>query len=366
MEKLRAAMARHIRTDNVPASLKLSDRARLLTITNPLEIPKLDTAEQQAMEISSRADLVTLGRARTDLVNSFPAQEQPVGQFLAGFLRENTEPDAALTRAARDRQTAALLSADSYEAGEFIVKRGQVVTARIKAALDELNDKLQADARVSQLQQQAARDQSMALVASERNRWLAGTLLVVVVAGGLTVRWQIRRLARRRRSRALAVRVLGDDGVMISCPTCAEHIVVPMNMQDGSELPGCDHATHEEWRRRAIAAEQRAQKVTDAARSGMMAYLAKYLSTGFVKKLASQRGELIEGQQRAAGRLEEISARLENLEPVREAEQFYQQRIAELERQLEESNELNRSLIKLKIATARRQLDEAKTRVSFN
>jgi hypothetical protein len=52
--------------------------------------------------------------------------------------------------------------------------------------------------------------------------------------------------------------------------------------------------------------------------------------------------------------------------PAREAQQFYQQRIAELEQQLQESNELNRSLIKLKIATARQQLDKARIRINLN
>jgi hypothetical protein len=206
------------------------------------------------------------------------------------------------------------------------------------------------------------------MVADERNRWLIGTLLFVVVAGGLTVRWQVRRILRRRRAQSLAIRVLGaeETGVVISCPTCAEHIVVPVGMEDG-EIPSCDHATHEEWRRRAIAAEQRAHQATALVRSGMLAQLSKYLSTELVKKLISQRGDLIEGQRRAAERVEELAGRLENLEPPPpETEQFYQQRIAELERQLEESNELNRSLLKLKIATARRQLDEAKTRARFN
>jgi len=366
-EKLHATMARHIRTDNVPASLKLNDRARLLTITDPLDIPKLDAAEQQAQEVSAHSDFVTLAQARASLTASFPAEEKAAAQFMAGFMRENTEPDAALTRASRDRQTAALLSADTYDAGGTIVKRGQVITARIKAALDQLNEKLQADARVSQLQQQAAQSQTLAMVVSERNRWLASILLVVATIGGLTIRWQVKRWNRRRRSRSLSVRVLSDEGVMISCPTCAEHIVVPANVEANGHLPGCDHATHEEWRRRAITAEQRAKKATEIARTGMMSHLAKYLSTEFVKKLSSQRGDLIEAQRRAAERVEELAGRLENLEvPAREAQQFYQQRIAELEQQLQESNELNRSLIKLKIATARQQLDKARIRITLN
>jgi hypothetical protein len=366
---LRAAMARHIRAANLPAALKLNDHARLLTITDPLEIPKLDTAEQQAADIPARTDLVTLEQARADLVNSFPAKEAAVGRFMAGFLRANTEPDMALTRASRDRETTALLSADSYDAGQVIIKHGQIVTARIKAALDQLNDKLQTAARAEQLQQQAVQSQTQAVIANERNRWLSGTLLAVVVAGGLTVRWQIKRWNRRRRTRALAVRVAGmeETGVVISCPTCAEHIVVPLGMQDGSGLPSCDHATHEEWRRRAIAAEQRAQQATAIVRTGMISHLAKYLSTELVRKLVSQRGDLIDVQRQAAERVEQLAGRLENLElPGRESELFYQQRIADLEQQLEESNELNRSLIKLKIATARRQLDEAKSQAGLN
>jgi 7TM-HD extracellular len=365
--KLRDTMSRHIHADSLPAALKLNGRARLLNITDPTEPVKLDAAELRAVEISTRTDLVALERARNDLTGSFPAQELAIAKFVAGFVRENAEPDMALTRASRDRQTAALLSADSYDAGEIIVKRGQIITAKTKTALDQLNDKLQAQARETQLQQQAALSQTRAMVAGERSRWLFGSLLVVVVIGGAAIWWQIRRA--RAAGSLLPARLLGaeDDGVVISCPTCAEHIVVPMGMESGSELPSCDHANHEEWRRRAIAAEQRAQQATAIVRAGMLSHLARYLSTELVKKLIAQRSDLIDGQQQAAERVEALAGRLENLEmPVRESEQFYQQRIAELEKQLAESNELNRSLIKSKIAAARRQLDEAKTKASLN
>ena len=68
----------------------------------------------------------------------FPTNELAVARYLAGFLRENRVFDDALTGRSRARRTEALFAADHYEPGELLVRRGQLIDTRARAALDEL------------------------------------------------------------------------------------------------------------------------------------------------------------------------------------------------------------------------------------
>lgn len=73
-------------------------------------------------------------------MKQFPAEETSIARYLASFLKPNCVMEAELTRELRAERTSKLLVAERYEAGQLIVKRGQTVNRKIKAALEQLPD----------------------------------------------------------------------------------------------------------------------------------------------------------------------------------------------------------------------------------
>ena len=77
-----------------------------------------------------------------------------------------------------------------------------------------------------------------------------------------------------------------------------------------------------------------------------------------MQELASQRRELLAGQQQAAAELTELARRLEAVQtPMLERLRAYEQRIAELEKELSEQSKENRELLQLKIEMLRNQIE---------
>jgi hypothetical protein len=125
----------------------------------------------------------------------------------------------------------------------------------------------------------------------------------------------------------------------------------------------------DEWRRRALEAEARAEQAQAALRASLAPQLAASLKEAVVQGLAAQRSELLKAQQGAAMEISELVHRLDELKaPIQERLHSYETRIHELKRDLAERNEENRELLKLKIEMTRRQLEAERTgsRVNFN
>ena len=86
-----------------------------------------------------------------------------------------------------------------------------------------------------------------------------------------------------------------------------------------------------------------------------------------MKRLVSQRADLLAAQNQAAGQVEDLAGRLENLETAPDSSrEFYERRIAELEKELETKNEENHTLIRAQIALARRQMADAQSKAGWN
>jgi hypothetical protein len=371
--KLRAAMMFYIRPNNLPPEIKASTRVRVLGPADAASPTALSVAENVSLSVA-RAKLITVERARTNLVASFAPEQQPVALFLAGFLRTNCTPDIELSLQSRAQATAAIVSTVHYEAGQLIVRRGEVVTVKTKVALDEAQ-KLVAvqEANAEQLaeQQIVARQTAAKIAAGKRAAgqrpdepslwpWI---VLALLMAGGLYAAWKW--VARQRRTVSmLPVKFAGSeaDGMVIACPTCAGHIVVPVA---AGAVPACGHGQEIDWQRRALLAEQRAEQATAIVRKGLMGQLARFLTQDFTKKLISQRAELIDTHHQAANEMDSLAQRLEKLEGAQPKE-YYEQRIAELEKQLATKTEENRALLQARIEIARKQMAEAKNRVDWN
>jgi hypothetical protein len=125
----------------------------------------------------------------------------------------------------------------------------------------------------------------------------------------------------------------------------------------------------DEWRRRALEAEARAEQAQAALKASLAPQLAESLKEAVVQGLAAQRSELLKAQQGAAMEISELVHRLDELKaPIQERLHSYENRIHELEHDLAERNEENRELLKMKIEMTRHQLEAERTRsrVNFN
>jgi hypothetical protein len=316
--RLLEAMARPIRAGG-NAAPKLTFTVRLVALASPDEALKLEDAEPRAQNIP-RTSILSLPKARTDLLESFPPEEQPVGKFLASLLRTNCEVDAEWNRQARAKRTDPIFAADRYEAGQVIVRPGQVVDRKIKLALNQLREK----AAIASLQERMQSERLSARQADARHGWVLAGLGAAVVVLLTLLGW----LARRKPTGSLLP------------------ATVPRAPGEIMALPGAG-AGH--------------------VRERLIPHLARLLMGGLVQKLISQRTGLLDTQKRAAAEMTELEDRLEKVHaPLQDRLRAYQQRIAELEKELATKGEENRELTKAKIELARKQLAATQDRLGFN
>jgi hypothetical protein len=316
--RLREAMSRPIRAGGSPAP-KLTFTVRLLPVSDPGEVLTLDEAEKRSRN-SPKNNIIALPTARTELIESFPPEEQALAKFMASLLRTNCAVDGDLTAQARSRRTDPLWAADRYEAGQVIVKPGQIVNRKIKAALNQLREK----AAIGSLQERLQTERLNSQQAELRNHWtIAG--LGIAIALVLLLFW---KLARRKPSGSLLPAIVTRAPAEIMA------------------LPG------------GAAAD---------ARERLIPHLARLLTGRFVQKLLSQRTNMLDTQQRAAAEMSELEDRLEKVHaPLQDRLRAYQFRIAELEKELATKGEENRALTKAKIDLVRKQLAAVEEKVGLN
>jgi hypothetical protein len=160
--RLREAMIRPIRAGGQPVP-KFTFTVRMVVMANDDETLTLEQAEKRGRN-APRANIVALSKAKSDLVESFPPEEQALGKYLASLLKTNLVADMDLTDKARAKRTEPLWAADRYDAGQVIVKQGQVIDRKIKAALNQLREK----AAIGSLQERVRVERSNALQAEQR------------------------------------------------------------------------------------------------------------------------------------------------------------------------------------------------------
>jgi hypothetical protein len=145
--------------------------------------------------------------------------------------------------------------------------------------------------------------------------------------------------------------------VSVNCPACGRDGTIAANESIRKML----HGKTQPLPPPSVAA------VLKAAQSSLESHLVEALKDAVVQELASQRRELLAGQQQAAAELTELARRLEAVQtPMFERLRAYEQRIAELEKELGEQSKENRELLQLKIEMTRRQLESERSRIHFN
>ena len=398
--KLREVMGRYVRPDILPDDARSGPaNVRVISMSLGGAVPELDSIEKQSLNVW-RTNVLSLSKARAALRQSFPTNEQAVATYLAGFVQENCVFESELTRLSRARSAGALFVADHYEAGEVIVKQGQMITVKIKAALDELKagtaaeavkarattEEVKAQAAADRIKAQATAEEIKAQAAAERlkadaalrdveqkaavaefksdhfgqqNRWLLGGLLIVAVASSLAV-WQ---LARPKRQRNLLPAPIQHPGEAFLADAMHAGVTVE---PPGAGAEGLGAA---EWKQRALSAEKRAEQASAVVRAGLLPHLAQWLKHKLVSKLMADRTHLLSTQEKAALELAQLEQRLARVQaPLEQRLRAYEERIAELERELAAKGEENRELIKAKIELTRKKLasEQGKDTVTWN
>ncbi len=338
--KLREAMKRPVRNlESPPPELKIGSTARLIPLAGTNEAITAQLAEQRGINYP-KTSLMSFQRTRSELQDSFPAEERAVGRYAATFLKPNCLVETNLTLELREKRTAGILASDQYDAGQIIARRGQIIDEKIKAALDRMKEKT----AVGQLQELVVTSKVKSAENKERVRWLIASASALFLISVIAI-W---RLARRRTV------------TLLPAP-------IPSGPLERSPLDG--DAADGSWRQRALLAEERAQKAQALVRAGVMAHLAQWMSDKLTRRLISQRQEMLQTQQKATAEMDKTGERLETIHTrMQDRLLAYERRIAELEKELETKGEANRELIKAEILAIKRQLEaeREKNRLEFN
>jgi hypothetical protein len=309
-ERLTALMQLHIRAEEEPPGARLGWQVKLVP-GNKTNSPTRAQVER-IRTLERRNNLLALGKLRTQLPKEATAEDKRATRFLASLLQPNCLPDVTLTRELRDEATAGLSSVNHFAAGDVIVHAGEVVTPGAKAALDEYR------ARFALLRGPGAvRPVSLA-------PWLWAGGATVIALSAVVIFW----LRSRQRTMAIATlpESLGHDAAI-------------------------------------------ALKNDPVIRARLTEHLTRLLGQTVVQRLFAQRGQLLDAHKTAAIETAEMEQRLEKVQSQMQVRfAAYEQRIADLEKELTAAEEQNRDLIRAKIALAKQELEaeRARSRVDWN
>ena len=202
------------------------------------------------------------------------------------------------------------------------------------------------------------------------------------LAGFVTLAALVWLLVRRRRALPLSTPALSAVGGESNGTLPSSYTVVvgtwsatepaPANTRASSaprpiihiETPGATQTQAEALRRRAWAAEQRAERATAVIRSGLLPYLRHWLKQKLVRKLIADRAQLLATQHAATLKVLDVEGRLTRIEQQIQRQNYaYQERIEALTRELITTREENRELIRARIAQVKAEMEAARVRM---
>ncbi len=325
---LDAQMKNFIRATNaVPEGAKVGATVRVVAYADTETL----TAQMVARHGTNhpKTDFISFQRARTDLQAAFPPDLRAAAKYVGSFLKPNCSVEAELTLALRAKRTDGLSVTANFTNGQVIAKKGQVIDAGILAAIAALREK------APPVMIPLLPTPTGALPRARHNFWLFST-----VAGGVLLVFGFTVLRRGRKPPATLLPARVDNTPPAAVP-----------------------ATGPDWQQRALAAEHQAAKAQTVIRQGLIAHLARWMSDTLVQKLLLQRSHLIETQQQAATDVDRLGQRLETIHSRMQGRlSVYEQRITELEKELDTKDEINRELIQAEIQKIRRQMDAERVR----
>lgn len=118
------------------------------------------------------------------------------------------------------------------------------------------------------------------------------------------------------------------------------------------------------WERRALQAEQEAQTAHALIRQGLLPELSRWLKQKLVRKLITDRTELLSAQQVAVRQVAAVDERLARIEAqIHLQNRAYVRRIEELTAELQAAKAENRELIKARIAQVKTEMEAAREKL---
>lgn len=357
VQQVRQGMANLLVSHAILPKLWGGEVAQVVPVS-ALEVPP-DLKDLQAnahtVPLSRITEITTFRRV---FQQQFPEDKQDTGRFLSSFLQVNASLDVQLTEMVRSVHVAPLVISRTVPAGTMILQRGEIIDHQALAVLDELR------------RAQGASQPILGQVLPSQ-KWFQsltnGTqgLLTLSVGGTFVILGLLVLVGRRvrRLSQRMFAPDLGKVGRYPALPEFASSRVVAPDSEFGDSDSIRLSRQEEEWMRRALVAEERAEKVQALARAGLTPRLRRLLKEKMVQQLASQRQELIHDQVSATQHAGDLETRLGQVHgPLRERLAAYEERIAELESELAIKDEENRILIRTRIEAIQQQMGEDRSR----
>jgi len=218
---------------------------------------------------------------------------------------------------------------DSYSVGQIIVNKGQPIDRKAVAVLAAVREQQLIEGLMAKVE--SKRVPSPAITDTKRLViWVGAVGLVVVL---FLWRW-------------------GGSRVRSHAPARDPMFVEPAAVALNSEV--------ENWRTRALIAEERAERAHEAIRQGALGWMREKL----FRSIFHQRTELLSTQQMAEAEMVELERRMERLlVPLQERIKTYEDRIKELEETLAAQEGPDRELIDARISRVRQQLEFERAQV---
>jgi hypothetical protein len=340
------AANRQVRPDTLPEGMTLGETVRLVPVTEPDQKLSFEAAQQG--QLVPAASLITVSNVQALFRREFPARQQLLARALASLIRPNCLPDAPLTKLTRGTVAFQMVVTDHFDAGDAIVRQGDTIDAKARAALLALAEKLKAvepaAVAVASVQPPPKAAPQPAFPPSSPQAPPPDTLTKAAPAPAVVQR---------------VVTVASSKPVV---KAGRRHIGLVLTLA-GISFAALLVALGQYWRQRnrsatSAAVAQVPLPLPGAVKADLTPQVAQAVREAVQQELASQRRELLLAQQAATDEIASLVRRLDELQvPMQQRLQTYETRIQTLETELALRNEENRELLKLKIETTARQLE---------
>ena len=132
-------------------------------------------------------------------------------------------------------------------------------------------------------------------------------------------------------------------------------------LQHGIPATQADSAS---WEQRALTAERQAAQANLILKQKLAGRLTRWLKKKFVRRIISDRAQLLSAQESAAFQAIQVDERLARIEKqIQQQTESYERRLEELTLELVAAREENRELIRARIALVKLDMESVRARL---
>jgi hypothetical protein len=342
---------RLVQPDTLPEGMTVGDLVRLVPVTEPDQ--KLAYEDVQAGPLVATTNLVTLTNVRALFRREFSGSQQLFGRALAAFIQPNCLPDAPFTELTRGTSVYQVVVSDHLDAGETIVRKGDVIDVKAKAALVALDNALKAGTAnapvpaAPSVTSPSVTSPAVGLPAAGSPHPQSGAAVL--------------KTSLSPTNKPAAAAVAAPTGFLQLAP-----ITILVGLLVSATLAGIRKFLQRRKQKAAGALAVVSPPGTMAvdAKGDLAPQVAQVVREAVQQELAAQRRELLLTQQAATEEISALVRRLDQVQmPLQERVKTYEDRIRALETELAQRTEENRELLKLKIELIGRQMQAEQAKV---